>query len=225
MARAGNRLGFLMKALPHGALARGIDQSGKRRPGENGARLRRGCLPGTADTYVLWNNVTVWLEEKASAGGLGTGQDAFRDAVLANGGHWALVRSTEDIATSAPSHWHPAPRDSGRDRERIADQRERLPAKGKSATRTTATPRHVASASLSRSPAAKGILDMSRPNASAALATSAAGARTYRDIQRVLGIRRVHARVVVYNLAVAGLMKRRGYLRAGRTAGEKGECV
>ena len=56
----------------------------------------------------------------------------------------------------------------------------------------------------------------------AALAAFQAGARTYRDIQRALGIRPVHARVVVYNLAVAGLIERRGYLpqdgRPGRRA-------
>ena len=149
---------FLMKALPHGALARGIDQSGKRSRAANGARLRRGCLPGTADTYVLWNNVTVWLERKAGAGGLGTGQDAFRDAVLANGGHWALVRSTEDVEAALRAADIPLRATLGEIRERIADQRERLPAKPKRAARTKATPRHVASAGFSRRAAARGVL-------------------------------------------------------------------
>ena len=120
--------------------------------------MRRGCLPGTADTYVLWNNVTVWLERKAGAGGLGTGQDAFRDAVLANGGHWALVRSTEDVEAALRAAGIPLRATLGEIRDRIADQRERLPAKPKRATNTKAAPRYTASKGFSRRAAARGVL-------------------------------------------------------------------
>ena len=216
-----NRLGFSDEsptARRAGPRDRSVRQASR---AANGARLRRGCLPGTADTYVLWNNVTVWLERKAGAGGLGTGQDAFRDAVLANGGHWALVRSTEDVEAALRAAGIPLRATLGEIRDRIADQRERLPAKPKRAARTKATPRHVASAGLLAPCRRQGFLVMSAQRR-AALAAFQAGARTYRDIQRVLGIRPVHARVVVYNLAVAGLIQRRGYLpqdgRPGRRA-------
>jgi hypothetical protein len=127
---------FLMKALPHGALCRGIDQSGKRSLAANMARRRRGCLPGTSDTYILWNGITLWLERKASKdGSLGEGQPEFRDAVLRNKGHWALVRTTEDVEAACREAGIPLRATLGAIRERIADQSERLPVRPKRAAR------------------------------------------------------------------------------------------
>lgn len=149
---------FLMKALPHDALARGIDQSGKRSKAANGARLRRGCLPGTPDTYIFWNNITLWLERKAGSGGLGGGQDAFRDAVLANHGHWALVRSTEDVEAACRSAGIPLRATLGEIRGRIAEQNERLPVKRKRASSTKGGPRYAGSKGFSKRAAGRGIL-------------------------------------------------------------------
>jgi hypothetical protein len=149
---------FLMKALPYGTLARGIDQSGKRSRAANGARLRRGCLPGTPDTYILWNNVTLWLERKTGTGSLGPGQDAFRDALRANGGHWALVRTTEDVEAACRLAGIPLRATLGDIRARIAEQDERLPPKPKRAATRKAAPRYAASKGFSRRAAKVGIL-------------------------------------------------------------------
>ena len=150
---------FLMKALPHGALARGIDQAAKRSRAANGARLRRGCLPGTPDTYILWNGITLWLERKAPSGGtLEPAQEAFRDAVLANGGHWALVRSTDDVQFACRSAGIPLRATLGDIRTRIAEQTERLPAKRKRASPPKSAPRFTAGRGAVKRAAAKGIL-------------------------------------------------------------------
>lgn len=123
---------FLCKSLPRGTLVRGIDQSGKRSAAANKARLRRGCLPGTPDTYILWNGITLWLERKKPGGGaFGDGQESFRDGVLANKGHWALVSSTEEVEIACVSAGIPLRATLGAIRERIADQNARLSAKRK----------------------------------------------------------------------------------------------
>ncbi len=127
---------FLQKALPLGALVRGIDQSGKRSREANMRRLARGCLPGTPDTYILWNNITLWLERKKSKGGtFGNGQEAFRDAVRANGGHCYEVRSTEDVEAACLRAGIPLRATLGEIRQRIDEQNERLPAKRKRVAR------------------------------------------------------------------------------------------
>ena len=127
---------YLMKALPHGALARGIDQAAKRSMESNRARLRRGCLPGTPDFYIYYNGITLWLERKKPGGGrFGPGQEAFRDAVRANGGFWGLVVTTEDVEVACLEAGIPLRATLGDIRARIADQNARLPAKKKRAPR------------------------------------------------------------------------------------------
>lgn len=123
---------FLMKALPHGALAYGIDQAGKRSHAANRRRLDRGCKPGVGDTYLLWNSVTLWLERK-SGSAVSDAQKLFRDQVRANGGHWALVKSTEDVEAACLAAGIPLRATLGGIRERIAAQNERLPAKKRTA--------------------------------------------------------------------------------------------
>ena len=129
---------FLMKALPYGALARGIDQAAKRSAAANKARLLRGCLPGTPDTYILYKGITLWLERKAEES-LTTDQKLFRDQVLANGGHWAEVRSTEDVEWACRQAGIPLRATLGEIRSRIAEQNDRLGTK-KRASRPRKTP-------------------------------------------------------------------------------------
>lgn len=125
---------FLMKALPHGTLARGIDQAAKRSHEANRRRLARGCLPGTPDTYILWNGVTLWLERK-SGSRLSDAQKLFRDMVRANKGHWAEVRSTDDVEIACVLAGIPLRATLGAIRERIAEQNDRLPPKRKRMSR------------------------------------------------------------------------------------------
>jgi hypothetical protein len=133
---------FLMKALPRGALARGIDQAAKRSRQANAARLRRGCLPGTGDTYIFYRGITLWLERKAGADGrLGPGQAEFRNAVLANGGHWALVQCTKEVEAACLAAGIPLRATLGDIRTRIEEQTARLPAKPKRAARKPTQPR------------------------------------------------------------------------------------
>lgn len=136
---------FLMKALPHGALAYGIDQSAKRSRAANRARLARGCKPGVADSYILWNGVTLWIERKKPKGGrLEEAQETFRDQVLANGGHWVLARSTDDVEAACRAAGIPLRATLGGIRERIKAQNERLPVRKKATRKGKAEPRYEA---------------------------------------------------------------------------------
>lgn len=148
---------FLMKALPRGTLARGIDQAGKRSLVANQRRLARGCLPGTPDTYIFWNGVTLWLERKAGSS-LTDAQKLFRDLVRANKGHWAEVRSTEDVEAACLLAGIPLRATLGAIRERIAEQNERLPAKPKRVSRKPGAPRGTMSIARYRVAHAKGFV-------------------------------------------------------------------
>jgi hypothetical protein len=55
-----------------------------------------GVHPGFADLVVLCEGRVLFLELKAPKGRLRPEQEAFRDAVLAQGFAWALVRSVDD---------------------------------------------------------------------------------------------------------------------------------
>lgn len=149
---------FLMKALPLGALARGIDQSAKRSLQANRARLRRGCLPGTPDTYIFWQGITLWLERKTFDGRINQAQEAFRESVLANKGHWAAPRSTEDVEAACRDAGIPLRATLGDIRARIAEQNERLPVKRKRSASPKPTPRFTASRSVVRRAGKAGIL-------------------------------------------------------------------
>jgi hypothetical protein len=70
-------------------------------PGPRGARRQAilvgmGVHPGVADLMVMSEGRVLFLELKAPKGRLRPNQAAFRDAVLAQGFGWALVRSLED---------------------------------------------------------------------------------------------------------------------------------
>lgn len=70
-------------------------------PGPRGAKRQAilvgmGVHPGFADLMVLCDSRVLFLELKSLKGRLSPEQEAFRDAVLAQGFGWALVRSLDD---------------------------------------------------------------------------------------------------------------------------------
>ena len=70
-------------------------------PGPRGAKRQAilvgmGVHPGFADLMVLCDSRVLFLELKSLKGRLSPEQEAFRDAVLAQGFGWALVRSVDD---------------------------------------------------------------------------------------------------------------------------------
>ena len=70
-------------------------------PGPRGAKRQAilvgmGVHPGFADLMVLCGSRVLFLELKSLKGRLSPNQEAFRDAVLAQGFGWALVRSVDD---------------------------------------------------------------------------------------------------------------------------------
>ena len=77
-------------------------------PGPRGAKRQAilvgmGVHPGFADLMVLCDSRVLFLELKSLMGRLSPEQEAFRDAVLAQGFGWALVRSVDD-ALGALAH-------------------------------------------------------------------------------------------------------------------------
>jgi hypothetical protein len=70
-------------------------------PGSRGAKRQAilvgmGVHPGFADLVVLCDGRVLFLELKSLKGRLSPAQEAFRNAVLAQGFGWALVRSLDD---------------------------------------------------------------------------------------------------------------------------------
>lgn len=78
-------------------------------PGQRGARRQAilvgmGVHPGFADLMVLSGGNVLFLELKAPKGRLRPSQEAFRDAVRAQGFGWALVRSLDDALGALADH-------------------------------------------------------------------------------------------------------------------------
>ena len=78
-------------------------------PGPRGARRQAiltgmGVHPGFADLMVLCDGRVLFLELKAPKGRLRPSQEAFRDAVRAQGFGWALVRSLDDALGTLADH-------------------------------------------------------------------------------------------------------------------------
>ncbi len=63
-----------------------------------------GVHPGFADLVILCDGRVLFLELKSLRGKLSPAQEAFRDAVLAQGFGWALVRSLDDALGSLADH-------------------------------------------------------------------------------------------------------------------------
>lgn len=121
---------FLQKALPRGAMCRSVDEAAKRSRDANVRRKARGCLGGFGDIYVFWENTTVWLECKAGSSQRDT-QESFERLIKANKGHYYQVKTLEDVEAACLLAGIPLRASLGDIRDRIADQRARLPARSK----------------------------------------------------------------------------------------------
>jgi hypothetical protein len=78
-------------------------------PGPRGAKRQAilvgmGVHRGFADLIVLCEGRVLFLELKSLKGRLSPDQEAFRDAVLAQGHSWALVRSLDDALGALADH-------------------------------------------------------------------------------------------------------------------------
>jgi len=78
-------------------------------PGPRGAKRQAilvgmGLHPGFADLMVICEGRVLFLELKSLKGRLSPAQEAFRDAVLAQGYGWALVRSLDDALGALSDH-------------------------------------------------------------------------------------------------------------------------
>jgi len=87
-------------ALPRMALihhcANEVTEVGPRGAKRQAVLVGMGVHAGFADLMVLHDGRVLFLELKAPKGRLRPDQEAFRDAVLAQGFGWALVRSLDD---------------------------------------------------------------------------------------------------------------------------------
>lgn len=116
MTRRGTPEADLQRAVAHAlrfALPRGtiIHHSANEvaEPGPRGARRQAilvgmGVHPGFADLMVISGGRVLFLELKSPKGRLRVEQEAFRDAVLAQGFGWALVRSLDDALGALADH-------------------------------------------------------------------------------------------------------------------------
>ena len=116
MTRRGTPEADLQRAVVHAlrfALPRGtiIHHSANEvaEPGPRGVRRQAilvgmGVHPGFADLMVISGGRVLFLELKSPKGRLRVEQEAFRDAVLAQGFGWALVRSLDDALGALADH-------------------------------------------------------------------------------------------------------------------------
>jgi hypothetical protein len=78
--------------------------------GDRRGRMRQAILvgmgvhPGFADLIVLSQGRVLFLEVKSKTGRLSPAQQAFRDAVQAQGFAWAVVRSVDDALAALADH-------------------------------------------------------------------------------------------------------------------------
>jgi hypothetical protein len=87
-------------ALPKGAIihhcVNEVTEAGPRGAKRQAILVGMGVQAGFADLIVLCDGRVLFLELKSLKGRLSPTQEAFRDAVLAQGHGWALVRSLDD---------------------------------------------------------------------------------------------------------------------------------
>ncbi len=95
-------------ALPKGAIihhcANEITEAGPRGAKRQAILVGMGVHPGFSDLTVLCQGRVLFLELKALKGRLSPAQEDFRDAVLAQGFGWALVRSLDDALGALADH-------------------------------------------------------------------------------------------------------------------------
>ena len=90
----------LRVALPRDAIVHHcvneVTEAGPRGAKRQSILVGMGVHSGFADLIVLCEGRVLFLELKSLKGRLSPNQEAFRDAVLAQGFGWALVRSVDD---------------------------------------------------------------------------------------------------------------------------------
>ena len=95
-------------ALPRSAIihhcANEVTEPGPRGAKRQAILVGMGVHPGFADLMVLCDGRVLFLELKSLKGRLSPSQEAFRDAVLAQGHAWALVRSLDDALAALADH-------------------------------------------------------------------------------------------------------------------------
>ena len=95
-------------ALPKGAIihhcVNEVTEAGPRGAKRQAILVGMGVHTGFADLIVLCEGRVLFLELKSFKGRLSPAQEAFRDAMLAQGFGWALVRSLEDALGALADH-------------------------------------------------------------------------------------------------------------------------
>ena len=95
-------------ALPKGAIihhcANEVPEAGPRGAKHQAILVGMGIHPGFADLVILCAGRVMFLELKSLKGRLSPAQEAFRDAVKAQGFGWALVRSLDDALGALADH-------------------------------------------------------------------------------------------------------------------------
>ena len=95
-------------ALPRTAIihhcANEVTEAGPRGAKRQAILVGMGVHAGFADLIVLSEGRVLFFELKAPKGRLRPEQEAFRDAVLAQGFGWALVRSLDDALGALADH-------------------------------------------------------------------------------------------------------------------------
>jgi hypothetical protein len=148
---------FLGKALPDDAYFSAIDHARKMSKAAGAQRKARGVKAGLPDWLIVWHGITLWIERKVDAS-LSEGQKTTRDALRANGHHWALAKSLEDVEAACRDVGIPLKATLGDIRERIAAQDYVPPKKRAPANRKVAEPRFQWGKSATKRAAARGVL-------------------------------------------------------------------
>ncbi len=95
-------------ALPRDAIvhhcANEVTEAGPRGQIRQSILVGMGVHSGFADLIVISGGRVLFFELKAPKGRLRPDQEAFRDAVLAQGFGWALVRSLDDALGALADH-------------------------------------------------------------------------------------------------------------------------
>ena len=95
-------------ALPRTAIihhcANEVTEAGPRGARRQAILVGMGVHAGFTDLMVLHDGRVLFFELKAPKGRLRPDQEAFRDAVLAQGFGWALVRSLDDALGALADH-------------------------------------------------------------------------------------------------------------------------
>jgi hypothetical protein len=148
---------FLSKALPADAYFTSIDIGRSTSAAQGNLRRLRGVKAGIPDVLIVWQGITLWCELKAGTS-LSPAQQTTRNMLQANGHHWYLCRSPEDIEGACRNSLVPLRATLGQIRERIAVQNEHLPAKKpKRASPRKPGPRYTLSTAAVRRATKRGV--------------------------------------------------------------------